>query len=88
MIYRMAFAETADKQFQKLDNFTQRQIAKYIDKHIDGSENPRLQGVALKGKWGGLWRYEVGKYRLICDIQDDVCVVLAIKIGHRKDVYR
>ena len=88
MIYSASFSETADRQFSKLEKYVQQQIAKYIDKYIDGSANPRLRGLALKGSLRGLWRYDVGKYRLICDIQDGVCKVLVIKIGHRREVYR
>ena len=88
MSYRVDFTETADKQFQKLEKSAQRQIARYIDKNIDDSPNPRLYGKALKGELRGLWRYEIGSFRLICHIQDDVCRVLAVKVGHRKDVYR
>ena len=88
MIYRMVFTETASKQFQKLEKYTQQQIARYIERYIEGSASPRLQGKALKDELSGLWRYDVGKYRLICDIKDNVCEVLTIKIGHRKDVYR
>jgi mRNA interferase RelE/StbE len=88
MSYHVAFTETADKQFQKLEKPVQQQIAKYIDKNIEGSSNPRLYGKALKGDLRGLWRYDTGNYRIICDIQDDVCRVLAVKVGHRKDVYK
>ena len=87
-MYSIAFSETADKQFQKLDKMVQRQLENYIDKYIDGSDNPRLQGKVLKGRLSGLWRYEIGDYRLICDIQDGICRVLTVKVGHRKNVYR
>ena len=88
MIYNVAFTETADKQFHKLEKHVQQKILNFLYKYIDNSTNPRLQGKALKGKLSGLWRYDIGKYRLICDIQDNVCEVLAVKVGHRKDVYR
>jgi len=88
VIYNVAFTDTADKQLQKLEKNIKRQISKYIDKYIDGSRNPRLRGKALKGKLSGLWRYDIGSYRLVCDIQDNICRVLAVKVGHRKDVYR
>lgn len=88
MSYEVEFTKTADRQFQKLEKFAQHQIVEFIDKNIDGSSNPRLYGKALKGEFRGFWRYEIGNFRLICDIQDDICRVLAIKVGHRKDVYK
>jgi mRNA interferase RelE/StbE len=47
-----------------------------------------MQGEPLKENMAGLWRYRVGDYRLICEIQNDVLQVLVINIGHRKDVYK
>ena len=88
MSYEVEFTKTADRQFQKLEKIAQHQIVEFIDKNIDGSSNPRLYGKALKGEFRGFWRYEIGNFRLICDIQDDICRVLAIKVGHRKDVYK
>jgi mRNA interferase RelE/StbE len=45
-------------------------------------------GRALQGEKRGLWRYRVGDYRLICDIQDQKITILVLELGHRKDVYR
>ena len=88
MKYRVEFSETALKQFKKLDSFTQQMLVRFIDKHLDGTDNPRRKGKALKGTLKGFWRYETGKYRIICDIEDGICRILVIKIGHRRDVYR
>jgi len=43
---------------------------------------------ALKGRLAELWRYRVGNYRLVCELRDEVLVILVIRIGHRSDVYR
>jgi mRNA interferase RelE/StbE len=86
-MYRIKFAETASKQFYKLDAFTQKMIQKYINKNLNGTDNPRRFGKVLKGAFSGMWRYEVGKYRLVCDIQDGVFCILVIKVGHRREVY-
>ena len=55
---------------------------------LAGNPNPRLSGKALKGEKGELWRYRVGDYRLICQLQDAYCIVLVLVVGHRKEVYR
>lgn len=86
-MHTVYFSQTADKQFQKLDTFTQKMIAKYISTNLEGSQNPRMLGKALKGNLQGYWRYQVGKYRLIVEIQDDKLVILVLKIGHRREVY-
>jgi mRNA-degrading endonuclease RelE of RelBE toxin-antitoxin system len=45
----------------------------------------------LMQKWSrraGLWKYRVGHYRMICEIQDEKVTVLVVRIGHRREIYR
>jgi mRNA interferase RelE/StbE len=63
-------------------------ILDFMDGRIAASENPRERGKALVGPLGALWRYRVGDYRLICDIQDNQLRILVISIGNRKEIYR
>ena len=51
-------------------------------------ENPRYSGKSLIGSKTGLWRYRIGNYRVIADINDDRCIILALEVGHRKDIYK
>ena len=89
MTYVLDFSKKAEKQFDKLNRYAQEQIAAYIKKHFgDTPQDPRSHGKPLTGKLKGFWRYEIGKHRLICDIQDNVCIVLVVKVGHRREVYR
>ena len=60
----------------------------YMDTRITGLDDPRSTGKALTGSLGGLWRYRVGDYRVICDIQNDAVRVLVVRLGNRRDVYR
>jgi mRNA interferase RelE/StbE len=87
-MYRIEFSDAAEKQFLKLDEFTRKQIQKYINKNLRGTDNPRKHGKALKGTLRGLWRYETGKYRLVCEIKDGKLCILVVKVGHRREVYR
>lgn len=87
MGFSVVFSKKAEKQFEKLDKQAQRQVVTYIDSYLDGAINPRTQGKALVGDLNGLWRYRIGDYRIVCQIQDDVCVILLVKLGHRKEVY-
>jgi len=86
-MYTVVFKKTAEKEFSKLDKYSQKQIQIYINKYI-ASSNPRENGKALRHNWAGHWRYDIGKYRIICDIQDDICTIVVIKVGHRREVYR
>ncbi|MBC1353866.1 type II toxin-antitoxin system RelE/ParE family toxin [Listeria innocua] len=55
--------------------------------YLYGSDNPRHHGKSLVGNRVGQWRYRVGDYRLIAEIQDNEVIVLILNIGHRRDIY-
>lgn len=60
-----------------------------MQERVANLENPRSLGQALQGsEFGHYWRYRVGDYRIVCDIQDKKIVVLVLRIGHRREVYR
>ncbi|KRM25140.1 type II toxin-antitoxin system RelE family toxin [Schleiferilactobacillus harbinensis] len=87
-LYHWQFDETAEKKFAKLDQFAQRRIVRWLDERIEGSNNPRAWGRALEGKLGTLWRYRIGNYRVIADIQDGKFTVLVVKTSVRGEVYK
>ena len=87
MKYSVEYSQRAVKELKKLDRYTQRMIFSWIDKNLNGCENPRLHGKALTANRKGQWRYRVGDYRLITDIQDDRIVILILSVGHRKSIY-
>ncbi len=88
MAWRIELTETANKQLAKLDKVEARRITKFLRERLAATDNPRNTGKALSGPLGGLWRYRVGDYRLICEIQDGVLCVLVLKIGNRQEVYK
>lgn len=89
MAWSIEYTETAKKRLRKLDKATAGRIVDFMDARIAGGENPRDTGKALSGpKFGTYWRYRVGDYRILCDIQDDVLRILVIEIGNRREVYR
>jgi mRNA interferase RelE/StbE len=73
---------------RKIDKQQRKRIKEYLEKHVAHSINPRRIGKLLKGSHSELSRYRVGKYRIICEIDDISITILVIRIGHRKDVYR
>ena len=88
MAWTIEYTATARKQLRKFDKPTARQIVDYLDKRIAPLSDPRSSGKALVGQLGGLWRYRVGDYRMICEIRDDVLIILVVQIGNRREVYR
>ncbi len=84
-VYRID--ERALKELSKLDRQAQRKILSYLDQRVAGRSNPRDFGKPLKAQLAGLWRYRVGDYRIICQLQDQELVVLVVAVGHRKNVY-
>ena len=83
MVYKLEFSKRFDRQFSKLDKSTQRYIFNWLIKHLDNVENPRYSGKSLTGNKQGLWRYRIGNYRVIVDISDTNCVIIAVEVGHR-----
>lgn len=88
MAWAIEYAETAKKQLRKLDRAAARRIVDFMDERVATSDDPRALGKALKGPLGDLWRYRVGDFRVICDIQDKVLMVLVLQVGNRREVYR
>ncbi|ASB96412.1 type II toxin-antitoxin system RelE/ParE family toxin [Streptococcus equi] len=88
MMYKIEFDPKVKKQLKKLDKTASSKIIRWLYANVDGTSLPRLHGKALTGDLAGLWRYRIGDYRVICDIQDDKLVILAVHIAHRKQVYK
>lgn len=87
MSYSVETTSRFDKEFKKLDRYTQRMIKAWIDKNLEGCVDPRQHGKGLTANRSGQWRYRIGDYRLICQIEDEKLVILALNIGHRREVY-
>lgn len=89
MAWTIEFTDTALRQLEKLDKNVGRRIWKFLHGRIAPTVNPRSIGEALHGeRLGEFWKYRVGDYRLITKIEDDRLVVLIIRIGHRREIYR
>lgn len=87
MSWGYRFDERALKELRKLGKQAQKDIIGYLDERIAGEEDPRRFGKGLKADLAGLWRYRVGDYRILCQIQDHVLVVLVVAVGHRREIY-
>ena len=86
--YNVELSDRFKREFRKLDKYTQRIIRAWIDRYLVDCENPRALGKDLTANRSGQWRYRIGDYRLICSIEDDKLVILALSVGHRSDIYK
>lgn len=88
MTYHVEFSVQAKKALKKLDKFTASMILGWIRKNLEGCENPRRHGKGLTANRSGEWRYRIGDYRLLAEIQEDKVIILLLNIGHRREIYK
>lgn len=88
MKYRVETTPRFEKEFRKLDRYTQRMLKAWIDKNLVDGADPRAHGKGLTANRSGQWRYRIGDYRLLCLIEDEELVILALTVGHRREVYQ
>ena len=86
--YNVELSDRFMREFRKLDKYTQKILRAWIDRYLVNCENPRAHGKGLTANRCGQWRYRIGDYRLICSIEDDKLVILALSVGHRSDIYK
>ena len=87
MIYHVEFTRAALRDLRKLDRPTAAMITGWIRKNLEGCKDPRRHGKGLTANRSGQWRYRVGDYRLLADIQDDKIVILILNVGHRSEIF-
>lgn len=89
MAWRIEFEDTALKELAKLDKQVARRILVFLRERVAVLDDPRSVGEALKGsRLGEFWKYRVGDYRIITNIEDGVMCILVLKVGNRREVYR
>ena len=87
MDWQIEWDEYAFKQVQKLDRSLQKTTVEFLKKRLKTYGDPRKFGKPLSYDKHGLWRYRLGKIRIICSIEDDSLTILIVKIGQRKNIY-
>lgn len=87
LVWKIEFQAAAIKQLKKMERNESDRVKDFLHSRVKTLDNPRQLGIALEGsQFKHLWRYRVGDYRIICDIQDHRLVVLVIEIGHRREI--
>ncbi len=87
-MYHVEILKSVQKTLEGFDKYTQRMIVNWIEKNLEGCENPRVHGKPLSANRVGQWRYRVGDYRIIAKIEDGRLIILVIAVGHRRDIYK
>lgn len=85
--YKVEYTQQAVKQLSKFDKHIQKLIYAWIDKNLQNCEDPRAIGKGLTSNRSGQWRYRIGDYRIIANIQDEKVTILLLEIGHRRSIY-
>ena len=85
MTYKIVPTTIFANYFKMQDPFVRKQIKAYLNRV---TENPRAKGKALVANRTGQWRYRIGAYRVIVNIQDNELIILALEVGHRRDIYQ
>lgn len=89
LAYRVEFDPEALKDLKKLDRPVQQRLVGFLKTRVGTLEDPRGIGEALAGaRLGNYWKYRVGDWRIVCDIQDTRIVVRVLRLGNRREVYR
>lgn len=87
MAWTIKIDKAAKKELAKLDKTAADRILRFFEKRIATEENPRRFGEGLTENLAGLWKYRIGDFRVIAEIQEERIVVLVVRIGHRSKVY-
>lgn len=87
MAFELRFTPTATKQLRKLDRAVASRIVDYLES-VAALDEPTVRGKNLAGEYRGIWRYRVGAYRILCDIDKRQLTILALEISHRARSYR
>ena len=85
--YRVLFESKARRELMKLYKFDFKRINKWIQYNLVGCSNPYVHGKPLRGNLSKHWRYRIGNYRLIAQIDDEKILILIVHVGHRRKVY-
>lgn len=87
MCFHVEFTENAKKQMKRMDKHTASLLLGWVRKNLEGCVDPQQHGKELVANRTGQWRYRVGDYRIIAEIEDAKVVILIVSVGHRKDIY-
>ena len=86
--YRITIVRYIGEWVDDLEKHVKQRIVDYFEQNVLTQKNPRIKGKPLSGKLAGHWSYRVGNFRVLTQIQDNEMIILAVGVGHRRDVYK
>lgn len=88
-VWKIEFSPGARKNLKRLDYQIAKRVVTFLEQRVATASHPRVLGKPLSGdSLGSLWRYRVGHYRIVAELQDDTLTILVVRIGHRRNIYR
>ena len=89
MVWKIEISTRAERSLDKLQRDHAERLLRFLFERVSSLEDPRSIGEALRGsKLGNFWKYRVGDYRIIAEIEDRILTIVVVQIGNRRDVYR
>jgi mRNA interferase RelE/StbE len=88
LAWTIEFVPAAAKELKKLGRSEAARIILTLQSRIATLDDPRQLGSALTGDLGGLWRWRIGDYRVVAQIEDERITILVVRVAHRREVYR
>jgi mRNA interferase RelE/StbE len=88
MAWKVEISRLAQKQLDDLDVTVSRRIVRFLRERVEKLDDPHQIGEPLKGALANYWRYRVGDYRVVCLLEHDRLVVLVLRVGHRREIYK
>ena len=89
MAWRIELSSAARKDLMALDPQVARRITAFLRERVAALDDPRSIGEALQGsRLGAFWKYRVGDYRVIANIEDQAVRILVVRVRNRREVYK
>jgi mRNA interferase RelE/StbE len=88
MAWRIEIDAAAQRELAKLDKSIARRVLKFLYQRVGQLDDPRKIGERLQGTLSEFWKYRVGDYRLICSLDNQQLVVLVLRVGHHREIYK
>ena len=85
--YNLLYSDIILKQLKKMDKHEAKKVMTYLEE-LSELEDVKTKGKPLEQNLSGLWRYRIQDYRVVCEIFDNKLSILALYMGHRREIYK
>lgn len=88
MSWKVRWEKRAIKDMERFGHADRERIARFIRDRVSARDDPREIGEALSGPFSDYWKYRVGAFRVIASIDDAAVMIMIVRVGNRRDIYR